>query len=409
MSLIPFFTTWLIGWSIYRLIRQDSALSPEALGSAWLLGTGAVGFIHYLSIVIFQANPPTPLVLALAAPALWLHPCQLDGWSAFRRERLATLGLLLLMATLLGFLAMSGFTADATRMWLAKAQLYAQKPDYTHMIENLYWRWHPSYPPLFSHQYQWQLVFTETTLGLKLPLFGYYVTTLMAVFALLRDRIRQPVLWTVLTAGFPIYWWFWPLGTADPALAAFAVMGLYWVGRHGILSALILGLMPLVKTEGLLLLACMLVGILVTERSLRTVGMVVGWGAICTLSWWSIVWRTGIEDSDFALLAFSPDRIVSVLDRTLPILLNPVLFAFLWFFFFLLLLLGYWKYVLLWLPTALYVVMVIAAYTFSTYHMGIDNHIHQSMERILLQVVAPAMVYLGLSIGKRKSRTEAAL
>jgi len=414
MPLIPFLTTWALGWLAYRAVqRQQASLSPVGIATAWVLGAGVVHAIYYVHVLFLLRNPH-PLVLILPGLIGLVDAVRVAragrwrGWQPFRAAPRASMLLAACIVVMTLLTTINGFYLDTLRIWLARAQALDQLPDYRHAMENIFWLFHPEYPPLWSHQYQWQMQFGDSMLALKLPSLGYYVTLLAAAVALLARSTRNPILWTVIVALPGLFVWVWPTGTADMPLSASVTLGVCWLfiyresraARDLWCAALAIGLLTLIKNEGILLVVCLLVPLALDALrparrglALRSLLAVAGVSAICALSWLLLVWSVAPGISDFSLGAFSVDQLQTALSVGLPVLLDP-LTAAAWPLMIVLLALGFWREPLLWLPALLYALGMLFSYAFSVYPPGIMHHIVQSYHRLLAQMLPLALIYI---------------
>lgn len=419
MSLIPLLATFGLGWFIFtRIKRDDRPISPLGMATAFLLGTGAVHGVYYASILLFESNPPPLLILAGSLPG-WVSFAQatvarrFSGWQSFREHRRLTTVLVGVVILMTVFTAMTGYYADTLRMWHAKAQLLDVVPSYAEMIAYLGTDWHPEYPTLLTHQYQWQRVFSDTVFGSKLPNVAYYLTTLAGTFYLLHYlKVKQRVMWLIFLAGLPVYWAWQTQAAADLPVSAYVVVGLSWLVHDDkrtsslALAVIVLGLLPLVKIDGALLIVCIVaaVGIQGMVNGQLRRGAVIGAAIAMSagaflLSWLAVTTSAEVSSSDFALSTFDTARTQIILSDTLPTLFDPHSFAGLWIVVFGLLLLGFWRHPLIWFPALAYSVGMLFAYHFSDYGPGLRLHIFQSYERLLMHVTPLAVAYIasGLS------------
>lgn len=415
MPLIPFLTTWALGWLAYRAVqRQHAELSPVSIATAWALGVGVVHAIYYVHLLLLLRNPH-PLLLILPGLAGLIDALRVAraggwrGWEPFRAAPRASALLVACIGIMALLTAFNGLYVDTQRIWLGRAEAFDQLPDYRHSLEHIYWLFHPEYPPLWSHQYQWQMQFGESMLALKLPSLGYYAALLAAVVALLARSTQRPVLWAVIVALPGLFVWVWPTGTADMPLGASVTLGVCWLfiyrdsraSRDLWCAALVIGLLTLIKNEGMLLVACLLAALALdllrplrrwlALRSLLTVG---GVSAVCALSWLLVVWSVAPGYSDFSLSAFSTEQLQTALSVGMPILVDPLLLAGAWPLLIVLLALGFWREPLLWLPPLLYALGMLFAYAFSVYPPGQMHHIVQSYHRLLGQMLPLALIYI---------------
>lgn len=415
MPLIPFMTTWALGWLAYRLVqRERAALSPIGMVTAWALGVGVVHVIYYVHVLALLRNPhPLALILPGLAGLFDALRCarlgRWRGWEVFRAAPRASALLVACVGIMTLLTAVNGLYVDTLRIWLARAEAFDQLPDYRHSLENIYWLFHPEYPPLWSHQYQWQMQFGWSPLALKLPSLGYYVTMLAAAVALLARSTGRPVLWAAVIGLPGLFVWVWPTGVADAPLSASVVLGVCWLliyretrARRDLwCAALVIGLMTLIKNEGLLLAACLLAPLALDAlrparrahalRSLLVVGMAT---LICALSWQIVAWTVAPGISDFSASAFEMQQLRQAIAWGVPVLLDPLLLAAAWPLLFVLLALGFWREPLLWLPPLLYALGMLFAYGFSAYPPGIMHHIVQSYHRLLGQMLPLVLIYV---------------
>jgi len=306
---------------------------------------------------------------------------------------------------------MSGFYADTTRMWLAKGDMLNQLPDYEHLLESLVERFHPDYPMVMSHQYQWQLLWLDSLISLKLLAWVWYIALLLGCLSLLTRWTTHPIRWLILLAGYPSYWFVIPLATVDIPISVIWITAVVWMMRYldnregsivGI--ALVCGVMILTKNEGFIIIGCIVIGLLMTAILQQTkrqpivrliIGIVVMSG-ISFISWYGLIvgQATVSVGSDFGLSGFQIERISEVAQYLLPILFNPLETACLWMVFLGFIVVGYRDKPLVWLPVLLYLLVISASYTLSVRPTTLYQHIVQSYFRLILQIAPLALVFV---------------
>ena len=356
MSVLSVLTIALIGWLIYRVIQRDNLeVSPASLPLMWILGTGGIYLIYYLFIGILHQNPPPLLILGLGGLGAiegyrLRHQVKTDGWNEFKQEKGASMILFLIVLVMTVNIFMSGFHADTTRMWMAKGDMLNQLPDYAHLMESLPERLHPDYPMVISHQYQWQLVWSDELVSLKLSTFVWYIMLLLISLSLLTRWTKHPIRWLILLAGFPGYWFVVPIATLAIPLSVMWGVIMFGIIRYldneptSLLSiTLVCGVMTLTKNEGAIAIACIIIGLFVTalqdktkrRQIARLIVVVVVICLISLFSWYGLIvgQTNAVVGSDFGLSGFQFSRIVEVAQIILPILLNPLSTAWLWVIF----------------------------------------------------------------------------
>jgi hypothetical protein len=420
---VPIVVTWLCGWLAYRMVMRERArVDGIGAATAWLLGAGVIHGAHYSAALTFHTVPPPVILFLVALVGLAdmvrvMRRTRLDWLGAFRREPLWGGALLVGLAALLALTAAQGFGNDTALIWLGRAKAYAANPDYLAHVHA--YPWHPGYPPLFIHQYQWQNVFTDSLLGLKLPPFVFYLASLAVIYRLLSERVSGPMMWTFLIALLPTYWINVPYGMADIPLSAYVVTAVYWLrdgNRRAMwLGAVLLGLATLVKTEGAVLVGCVLAAMLYTswrepeerKRLLSAVVICAAASAVCAASWYVVTLIGQPHEPDFALSAFDVGRVVSIAANVGFVILDPRTFNGVWLIFAAVL----WgkrrelrRDALIWLPPALYVVGMVGIYFFSNFSDGVGAHVRFSYGRLLQQVTPLAMVYVAWALGRGKEK-----
>lgn len=417
MPILSILTIGLIGWLIVRLLHPHMLeLSPASLPLMWLLGTGGIYLIYYLHISILQQNPSPVLILGLGGLGIvdglrHRHQITWVGWYPFKQAKGATLVLCLVVLVMSISIVMSGFYADTTRMWLAKGDMLNQLPDYRHLLYSLVERLHPDYPMVMSHQYQWQLVWSDSLISLKLLTWVWYIALLLACMDLFTHWTKHPMRWLILLAGYPSYWFVMPIATVDIPLSVMWVIVIVWMMRYlddeqvsiwGI--ALACGVMILTKNEGFITIGCILFGLMVTafqqqakrQQIIRVMMAIVIICGVCFISWYALIvgQATIAVGSDFSLSGFQLERVPEVAKFILPILFNPLETAWLWIMFLGFLIVGYRDNPLLWLPVLVYLLVISASYMFSVRPTTLYQHIIQSYFRLILQIAPLALVYV---------------
>lgn len=428
MPILGVLTVALIGWLIYRLLYPNQLeLSPASLPLIWILGTGGIYLIYYLHISILHQNPSPLLILGLSAVGAiegfrLRRSIKWEGWHLFKQAKWATLILGLIILAMSISIVMSGFYADTTRMWLAKGDMLNQLPDYGHLIESLLERLHPDYPMVMSHQYQWQLLWADSLISLKLLAWVWYIALLLGCLSLLTRWTKHPIRWLILLAGYPSYWFVMPLATVDIPISVIWVTVIVWIMRYlddrdgsivGI--ALVCGVMMLTKNEGFITIACIVVGLLMTALSqqakrqqvMRLIIAIVVVCGVSFISWYGLIvgQATVSVGSDFGLSGFQVERVSEVARFLLPILFNPLETAWLWVFFLGFIVVGYRDEPLLWLPVLLYLLVISASYTFSVRPTTLYEHIVQSYFRLILQIAPLALVVVARCFSVESDRT----
>jgi len=417
MPILGLLTVGLIGWLIYRVLYTNQLeLSPASLPLIWILGTGGIYLIYYLHISLLHQNPPPILILGLAGVGVieavrLRHSIKLDGWYPLKQAKWSTLILGLVVLAMSISIFMSGFYADTTRMWLAKGDMLNQLPDYEHLLESLVERFHPDYPMVMSHQYQWQLLWLDSLISLKLLAWVWYIALLLGCLSLLTRWTTHPIRWLILLAGYPSYWFVIPLATVDIPISVIWITAVVWMMRYldnregsivGI--ALVCGVMILTKNEGFIIIGCIVIGLLMTAILQQTkrqpivrliIGIVVMSG-ISFISWYGLIvgQATVSVGSDFGLSGFQIERISEVAQYLLPILFNPLETACLWMVFLGFIVVGYRDKPLVWLPVLLYLLVISASYTLSVRPTTLYQHIVQSYFRLILQIAPLALVFV---------------
>lgn len=434
MPLIPLAVTWLVGWLVYRLLGgQTGQISLLAIGSALLLGAVSIHAVYYVATLIFNTNP-TPAVLLILA-GVGLIVCGLDAarsWHYVSMGKssslplvnvcggLIFLGVISLMALLI---AVQGFGNDTARIWLGRAIAYDTLPDYFYHFSN--YPYHPDYPPLVTHLYQWQSIFTDTLFGLKLPALGFYLATLSGVYTLLRGQVGRPLLWLLVIALLPGFWFHVPFGMADVPLGTYITVGIAWLWL-GIahdqppgslrIGTVILSGGVLVKQEGIILLVCVIAALAiiaitqqaqpVRKRARETLGLLLLCGSVLTLSWYGLVWFGDTPPGDFALSAFDLSKLPIILSTVAFTIIDPRAFQGIFVIFILMVLVAHVKNrfssetFLIWLPLASYLLVMLLPYLFSTYG-SVTDHVRFSYGRLLQQVLPLVAVYVAWGLAKR--------
>ena len=417
MPILGVLTVGLIGWLIYRLLYANMLeLSPASLPLIWILGTGGIYLIYYLHISILHQNPSSILIVGLSGIGAiegfrLRHSIKWEGWHPFKQAKWARLILCLIVVGMSITIFMSGFYADTTRMWLAKGDMLNQLPDYGHLVESLLERYHPDYPMVMSHQYQWQLLWSDSPISLKLLAWVWYIALLLAILSLLTRWTNHPIRWLILLAGYPSYWFVMPLATVDIPISVIWVTTIVWMMRYlddeegsiwGI--GLVCAVMMLTKNEGFITIACILIGLLLTafleqakrQQIMRLTLVIILLCGISFISWYGLIigQATVAVGSDFGLSGFQVERVLEVARHLLPILLNPLETAGLWFVFLGFIIVGYWDKPLLWLPVLLYLLVISTSYTLSVRPTSLYEHIVQSYFRLILQIAPLALVYV---------------
>jgi len=429
MPIISILTVGLIGWLIYRVLYSNVLeISPASLPLIWILGTGGIYLIYYLHISILKQNPSPILIFALAGFGVIeafrvRRRIQWDSWQIFKQAKVATFILCLLILGMSVSIFMSGFYADTTRMWLAKGDMLNQLPDYQLLIESLLERLHPDYPMVMSHQYQWQLLWSDSLISLKLLTWVWYIALLLACLSLLTRWTKHPVRWLILLAGYPSYWFVMPLATADIPISVIWVTTMVWIMRYlddkqtsiwGI--AVLCGVMILTKNEGFLTVGCMIIGLLITaalqsakrQQIIQLLSAIVAISLISFISWYGLIvgQATVAVGSDFGLSGFTIERISEVALFLMPILFNPLGTAWLWVIFIGFILIGYHDDPLLWLPVLIYLLVISASYMFSVRPTTLYEHIVQSYFRLILQITPLALVYVARCFSQSPQGTD---
>jgi hypothetical protein len=417
MPVLSILSIGLIGWLIVRLLHPKTLeLSPASLPLIWILGTGGIYLLYYLHISILQQNPSPVLILGLGGLGGFeairhRHQVTWVGWHPFKQAKWVTLILCFIVVVMSISIFMSGFYADTTRMWLAKGDMLNQLPDYGHLLESLKERLHPDYPMVMSHQYQWQLVWSDSLISLKLLTWVWYIMLLLACLDLFTRWTKHPIRWLILLAGYPSYWFVMPIATVDIPISVMWVTAIVWmmcyledrqVSVLGI--ALVCGVMILTKNEGFITIGCILFGLMVTAfqqpmkrqqiiRLMIAIGMM---SCLCFISWYGLIVGQAIiaVGSDFSLSGFRLERVPEVAKFILPILFNPLETAWLWIVFLGFLIVGYRDNPLLWLPVLVYLLAISVSYTFSVRPTTLYQHIVQSYFRLILQIAPLALVYV---------------
>ncbi|GEM_PF-2141669 len=426
MSIISIITIWLIGWLIYRIFQaQNLELSPASVPLMWILGTGGVYLVYYIFVGFLQQNPPPLLLLVIAGCGVieavrMRHQVIVSGWDVFRSARLSTSILIVIILMMTISILMSGFYADTTRMWLAKGDMLNQLPDYIHLMEHLKDIRHPDYPMVISHQYQWQLVWADDWISLKLSTWVWYVVLILSAIALFKRYTKYPVRWGILLAGYPAYWFVIPLATVDIPISIMLVVVISWILNYLDSNAVskwmiasVCALLVLTKNEGFLIVGSIVCGVIATfiiqssqrQQLLRLLSAIIVVSALSFISWYvMIVPQADIAvASDFGLSGFQAEKIPQVLELILPILFNPIQTAGLWVIFFVCLLMGYWRTPLLWMPALLYLLAISASYMFSVRETSLLEHIIQSYFRLILQITPLAMIYIAQCLSPTSS------
>lgn len=417
MSVISILTILLVGWLIYHALQPNHLeLSPASLTMVWVLGTGGIYLIYYGFVGFLHQNPPSILILVIGALGIIdilriRHKIMIKGWDTLRKAKFSVviLGVIMVMMSISIF--MSGFYADTTRMWLAKGDMLNQLPDYIHLMEALPDPRHPDYPMVMSHQYQWQLVWADDWMSLKLSTWVWYIALLLAALPLFSRDTRHPVRWLIVLAGYPAYWFVVPIATVDIPLSVMWLIVIGWAlqyldgdDRSPLAIALVCGMITLTKNEGFLIVGSIVIGLLITlliqpakRRDLiHLLSMIIIVSGLSFFSWYGvIVPQADITiASDFGLSGFTLERIPQVIEIIAPILFNPVQTAGLWLIFLYFIVRGYHQKPLLWLPALLYLVFISASYTFSVRDTSLLGHIIQSYFRLILQITPLALVYV---------------
>lgn len=428
MPILSILTIGLIGWLIYRILFSKSLeLSPASLPLIWILGTGGIYVIYYLHISILQQNPSPVLIFGLGGLAAiegfrHRHTIKWVGWHPLYQAKWATLILCLIVLGMSISIFMSGYYADTTRMWLAKGDMLNQLPDYRLLIESLLERLHPDYPMVMSHQYQWQLLWSDSLISLKLLSWVWYIALLLACLSLLSRWTKHPVRWLLLLAGYPSYWFVMPLATVDIPISVIWVTAILWIMRYlddqhvsiwGI--ALIFGVMILTKNEGFMTVGCMIIGLLITavmqstkrQQIIRLMLAIVVISLISFISWYGLIvgQATVAVGSDFGLSGFRFERLAEVARFLFPILFNPLETAWLWVIFLVFILVGYHDDPLLWLPVLIYLLAISVSYTFSVRPTTLYEHIVQSYFRLILQIMPLAFIYVARCFSQSRQET----
>lgn len=417
MPVLSILTIGLIGWLIYRLLHPNTLeLSPASLALMWILGTGGIYLIYYLHIGLLQQNPSPLLILGLgglgAVEGVRLrHQVTWVGWHPFKQAKWATLILCCLVLAMSISIFMSGFYADTTRMWLAKGDMLNQLPHYGQLIESLLDHFHPDYPMVMSHQYQWQLIWSDSLISLKLLTWVWYIALVLASLSLFTRWTKYPIRWLILLAGYPSYWFVMPIATVDIPLSVMWVTVVVWImhyldGRQvSILGiAVVCGVITLTKNEGFITVGCIFIGLMLTAfqqqakrqpiiRLMIAIGIM---SSICFISWYGLIvgQATIAVGSDFSLSGFQLERVPEVAQFILPILFNPLETAWLWMIFLGFIIAGYRDEPILWLPVLLYLLAISISYTFSVRPTTLYQHIIQSYFRLILQIAPLALVYI---------------
>lgn len=409
-----------IGWLIYRVLHRTTlTLSPASLSLMWVLGTGGVYLVYYVFIALFRQNPPSLLILAIGAVGFIdmirsQHHLTWSGWHVFRQEKWATVGLMLVIVLMSVSIFMSGFYADTTRMWMAKGDMLNQLPEYIPLIESLAEPYHPDYPMMMSHQYQWQLLWGDDLFSLKLSTWVWYITLLLACLSFFTRWTQHPIRWLIVLAGYPAYWFVIPLATVDIPLSVMWVVAVWWI-LNGLDNpsapltsvALVCGTMILTKNEGILMVGCLLIGLAMTwivdpthrSKMARLMGLIIVISGMSFLSWYGlIVGQANIAvGSDFGLSGFSGQRVIDVAQLLVPILLDPISTAGLWLIFVGFIIASYRQTPVLWFPVFLYLGIISVSYMFSVRPTTLQQHIGQSYFRLILQIAPMALIYIARS------------
>lgn len=417
MSVIGILTILLIGWLIYRILHPSHAeVSPASLAFMWILGAGGIYLIYYGFVGFLHQNPPPALLLVIGVFGIIdivriRQRMTFAGWHIFRETKFSVIILAVVIVMMTISIFMSGFYADTTRMWMAKGDMLNQLPDYVHLMESLPDHRHPDYPMVMSHQYQWQLVWADDWISLKLSTWVWYITLLLAATALFTRYTRHPVRWLIVLAGYPAYWFVIPIATIDIPLSVMWLIVIGWTLRYldgdnisPLAIAISCGIIILTKNEGFLIVGTILIGMLVTlviqsdtrRRLLRLLGAIIVVGGLSFFSWYGLIVPQAeiTVASDFGLSGFTLERIPLVIEILAPILFNPVQTAGLWLIFLYFIIRGYRQTPLLWLPVLLYLVFISASYTFSVRDTSLLGHIIQSYFRLILQITPLALVYV---------------
>jgi len=427
MSVVGIIVVWFAGWLVYRVLQRDHLeLSPASIALTWVLGTGLLHTVYYLSITLTQQNPSHLILFGVgiigAVEFVRLRQnITLSGWKMFRTSRLATVFLMLVISLMTLFIAVDSFHQDTIYMWDYKAQLLAITPDYHVMMEHLLPAQHADYPMVYTHQLQWQASLDTSLISLKLPTWMSYICILLGTSAILTHfNVRHPVWWLIFLAGFPQYWSLIPTATADIPLSMYFIVGVVWLlraldghPRGAVLAGLCFGWMALTKNEGSLLFICVLAGLAghtLTHRQANrkhlSIGLwVTGVVTVLWLSWYGLIVGTSPAPiiSDFSMSGFRIGRIPEVAGLLLPVLLNPFLTAGLWIVGVGCLLTNRFKQPMLWIPVALYILLISSTYLFSVRETGLYAHVVQSYFRLLLHVTPLAVVYLASCFSGEKT------
>jgi hypothetical protein len=429
MPLFGIAVVWLSGWLLYRVVQHHNLeLSPATLSLSWVLGTGILYTVYYSFILLAKQSPPPLIMIVLGIVGgielVRLFPnTQIKGWQLFQRSKILTILLVLMMSIMCIYILVDGYHYDTVRMWLFKAQILHITPDYHQMMDTLIPPQHPDYPMVYTHQLQWQLIWSDSLVSLKLPTWMAYINLILATTALLiQFKIRHSVAWLIFLAGFPQYWSIIPTATADLPISMMLLVAMTWLNRYldgekfvGLLMALGFGWLVLTKNEGILLVLSILVGLCGIaivqpsnrKRLLRAIVWIVCMSGLWWISWYAVVVSQSMGNlvSDFSLSSLTIARIPEAIELLIPILFNPFLTASIWIFVIGCFLTRHFKFPIIWIPLFVYLILISSTYVFSIRPSGLYAHIVQSYFRLLLQVTPLAIVYLGMCFSNYTEET----
>jgi hypothetical protein len=423
MPLIPAALACFAGWSVYALMRKREArLDPAGVATIYLLGAGVIYVVHNGFMLLFRLNPPPLMLVIWAAFGLALivrdkqSVLRRADWQQFVRERWWSLLLAaVIVAALIGS-AINGYGNDGWRIWVGRALAYHNQPDYWLHLTIPY-HTHPVYPPLFIHQIQWQLAFTDTLFGIKLPTPLFYTALLLIVFSLLRDKVRHPVMWTFFAATLPPLLNWSTMALADIALAAYVAASMYWLMRGVGLAALLLALAAVTKQEGLLVCLCVVITTLWIARRqpdlrpllARFVIVALLLIGLLSVSWYGLVIGARVPDaSDFDLSKPQPAQYVAALPMIPLTTLYPSGYHFhgVWYLFGVIVIGQLRKRTLrsdnvyFWLMPLLYAALILIAYLFSR-SSNISDHMDNSYSRVLIHMTPLVLVYTAWALDEK--------
>ena len=276
-----------------RQLYKSAGIAPLA-GMAW---TGCIGAL--VPTIGVRLTPAGAVVIALAtiaAGAIRMRTASTPPTSAQLARTRLDLILILASVCVIGLVSWSAFRLfrleplsgyDGWAIWGMKARALATVGAKTEIFASpAYSRLHLEYPLLLpavhSLTLQWSRGFTSNTVVLSCLAIG--LSGVLAIWAILRERVRPALLLPFLAAlvAMPAFFVQLATGYADVPVAIFVAAGLVAAARWLLedarawlaLATLFLAAAALVKNEGLLFAAVILVGLLVTAEGRRRVEVV---------------------------------------------------------------------------------------------------------------------------------------